>query len=529
MYGKHVGIIAALAALVLSLGAAAPAHAHAFGERFTLPLPLWLYVAAAAAVVGLSFVITAVFFRSTQHAHGYPRFNLLRWRLGRMPAHRFILMAFRLASVGVFVLILWAGFFGHQDPLKNITPTLVWVVWWVGLAFVSSLLGNIWALINPWKVIFSAAEFIFCRGDPRRSLSLGIPYPAGLGVWPAVILLLGFGWLELAWDGADKPASIALAVVGYSLISWVGMFVFGKETWIRQGDAFALFAGLLARFSPTEVRVVNPAISSSCSSPECRRRSTETVDCYECFARADGADRQWNLRPYAVGLLTSHPVHPSMMAFILLTLSTVTFDGFIETPAWANIVTSLVAPQAMTQGVVEGLLTLGLLACPILLLGIYMFFCQLIYLVITSPAGSPPTPNAAGYSAGDIAGLFVLSIIPISIAYHLAHYINFLLVTGQFIIPLASDPFGLGWNLLGTVGYEINIGIISVKTVWYLAVSAIVVAHVIAVYLAHVVALGAFKDNRRAIRSQYPMLVLMVGFTMLSLWLFAQPIVTPAG
>jgi hypothetical protein len=58
-------------------------------------------------------------------------------------------------------------------------------------------------------------------------------------------------------------------------------------------------------------------------------------------------------------------------------------------------------------------------------------------------------------------------------------------------------------------------------------VSAIVLAHVLAVYLAHVVALRTFKDNRLAIRSQYPVLVLMVGYTMISLWLFAQPIVTP--
>ena len=38
-------------------------------------------------------------------------------------------------------------------------------------------------------------------------------------------------------------------------------------------------------------------------------------------------------------------------------------------------------------------------------------------------------------------------------------------------------------------------------------------------------ALRAFGDHAAALRSQYPMLVLMVGYTMISLWILAQPIV----
>jgi hypothetical protein len=34
-----------------------------------------------------------------------------------------------------------------------------------------------------------------------------------------------------------------------------------------------------------------------------------------------------------------------------------------------------------------------------------------------------------------------------------------------------------------------------------------------------------FGDPRRAIRSQYPMLALMGGYTVVSLWIIAQPIV----
>ena len=119
---------------------------------------------------------------------------------------------------------------------------------------------------------------------------------------------------------------------------------------------------------------------------------------------------------------------------------------------------------------------------------------------------------------------FVYSLIPIALAYHLAHFFSFLLIQGQLMIPLASDPFGFGWDLLGTTDYRVNIAIINARTTWFLAVGAIVVGHVISVYLAHIIALRILKDRGLALRSQYPLLGLMVGYTMMSLWILAQPI-----
>jgi uncharacterized protein YneF (UPF0154 family) len=119
----------------------------------------------------------------------------------------------------------------------------------------------------------------------------------------------------------------------------------------------------------------------------------------------------------------------------------------------------------------------------------------------------------------------VLSLIPISLAYHLAHYLSYLLIVGQYMIPLASDPFGFGWNLFGTSRYMVNIGIVNARFVWITSVIAIVVGHIIAVFLAHVTARRLLRDNRAVLRSQIPMLVLMVGYTMISLWILAQPLV----
>ena len=93
------------------------------------------------------------------------------------------------------------------------------------------------------------------------------------------------------------------------------------------------------------------------------------------------------------------------------------------------------------------------------------------------------------------------------------------------MIPLTSDPFGFGWDLFGTRLYFVNIGIVDARFVWITSVIAIVTGHIVAVWLAHVVALRKFRESHAALRSQIPMLFLMVAYTMLSLWILAQPVV----
>src|SRR5262249_27062 len=124
-----------------------------------------------------------------------------------------------------------------------------------------------------------------------------------------------------------------------------------------------------------------------------------------------------------------------------------------------------------------------------------------------------------------VAGWFVHTLVPIGIAYHLAHYHSLLLVAGQYAIPLLSDPFGLGWALFGAALYRVDFSLINAASIWYLSVGAIVIGHVLAVYLAHVMALRVYGDPRTALRSQIPMLVLMVLYTMSSLWVLSQPVI----
>ncbi|MFQ6023521.1 MAG: hypothetical protein ACE5NW_12445, partial [Acidiferrobacterales bacterium] len=511
--GKTVWAILTLVGSIM-LASTEPASAHAFGQRYDLPVPLELYLLAAAAAVALSFVVIAAFVRGAPQFRPYPRVNLLRYRVGRLLAHRSVILVLKLVSVGLFVLVVVAGFVGNQHPLRNLAPALVWIIWWVGLAYVSAFVGNLWALINPWRITFGWAQALCRRIFQGRELSLHLPYPGALGVWPGLTLLLTFSWIELVFPEPAIPANIAWMAVGYSVVTWTGMFLFGKEQWLRQGEVFSVLFGLLARFGATELRVSRRDVCKTCGLG-CIDRDGQCVDCYKCFGLAEVHDREWNLRPYAVGLLRNEAVSTSMMAFVLLMLSMVLFDGFLATPAWANLQGFV---QANFSGSGEAFLmsikTVGLVAFWLLFLGAYLATCWFMAAV---SGGQPP--------GWEIARIFALTLVPIAIAYHLAHYLTYLLVQGQYIIPLASDPFGFGWNLLGTAGYRINIAVVGARFAWYTAVITIVVGHIVAVYLAHHRAVRTLADRRSALRSQYPMTALMIAYTVTSLSILAEPIV----
>jgi len=471
------------------------ASAHGFAQRYDLPVPLHLYVGGAAAAVALSFVVVACFVRGDRTVKHYPSFNLLSTSAGRIIASIPVRFLLRTFTVFMLVLVVVAGLIGIEDPFKNIAPTAVWVIWWVGLAYVSGLLGDLWAVINPWKAVFEAIDWLLGKFRPNMRLGLNRDYPGKLGSWAVVVLFVWFIWAELIWPESDTPSEISRIVIIYSVITWIGMLIFGCRNWLRHGEVFTVLFGLLARFAPTEYIAEK---------------------------------NEWNLRPWAVGLLPDKPISVSLTMFVLLMLSSVTFDGLLATPLWGEVaqwmlISDLVRPfilllQDTTGNAIAAISTIALIVFLVVFQLLYLAFSVLMYI-------STPANARAGLTIGEVARLFVLSLIPIALAYHLAHYLSFLLIVGQYIIPLSSDPFGFGWDLFGTRIYFPDIGIVNAKFVWITSVIAVVTGHIIAVWLSHVVALRRLGDSKAALRSQIPMLFLMVGYTMLSLWILAQPVV----
>ena len=485
---------------------ATPVSGHAFGQRYDLPIPLSYFLIGAVATVALSFVVVGMFVQKQPGSLTYPKLNLLLVPgFGRILASRGASTIARSISVALFLLLLATGLAGSERAVENLTPTFVWIIWWVGMGYIVALVGNLWIVVNPWKITFEWFQKITGGRDGPEEPPFR--YPEGLGVWPAFLLFFLFAWAENVYTAAFLPFQLAIMILIYSLIMWAGMATFGKHTWLRHAEAFTVLFGFFARFSPTEIRVADRRVCRRCGSgcadePEC-------VDCYECFEDALPEDRELNLRPYAVGLALQERVPLSTGAFVILALATVTFDGFQDTATWQDLRTALLA--ITTVDVID---TVALMAAPVLFAAIYGTFMWGVR-------------RASGDSSGTVvvARSFVLSLVPIALAYNLAHFITLLLIQGQLIVPLMSDPFGTGSDLLGTADYKINLNVIGAQAVWFISLVAIVVGHVTSVYLAHVISLRRVDSPRSALRGQLPMLGLMILYTASSLWIVAQPIV----
>jgi len=469
-------------AMLLS-GLPLPAWPHAFAERYDLPVPLGYFVIGAAAAVALSFVVAAVFMR------GMPR--------GR-PAKEFIVplgpvlqplrVACRVISVVLLCLVVVAGLFGTRNPEMNLAPIFVWIIWWVGLSFVVACIGNIWPALDPWLALFEWVDAAARRLGFARSISLNLAYPAWLGVWPAVFLLLLFVWIEVIYPQAAAPFHVAWMALAWSAITLTGMVCFGGDTWRRNADVFAIYFGTLGRFAPIDTRPDGQSIV---------------------------------LRPPGRGLITSRAESFGMVAFIVAMLATVLFDGLLGTQTLAFIhraLTGWLPGFADERGYVLG--TAGLICVWLLFLGAYLLSCLVTARLVRD------RPVAV------VARMFALNLVPIAIAYNVAHYFSYLLVQGQMIIPLLSDPLGRNWNLFGTALYYLDIGIVDARFTWYLAISSIVTGHVTSIWLAHRLALREFRTPRQAVIASVPLTVLMMTYTAISLIVIAEPLVhfiQPAG
>jgi hypothetical protein len=465
------------------LADAVPAAAHGLGQRYELPVPLGLYLVGAGVAVALSFLLMAGFMRHGASTVGWT-VELGGSVVGRVLTGPAVRWTLRLGALAAWALLVAAGLVGAQQPFKNITPIAIWVLWWVGFAFFVAFVGDIWPVVNPWATVYDLV-----RGGRPLTRPMA-RYPARWGVAPAVLFFVGFTWMELLWGGSEIPRALAIAILAYSGCTWLAMGVFGRDVWLARGELFSVYFGILGRFAP---------FAASAGNPRGRLMA----------------------RPYALGLLVERPVPPTMTLFVLLMLAAVTFDGLIETPLWAILTHALredvaeASPASLTAEVAAAISW-----------GVFAGLFVLVYWIVVRAMawsvgeGSPRRP---------LGGFFVLTLVPIGIAYHLAHYHSLLLVAGQYAIPLLSDPFGYGWDLFGTTLYRLDFSVVDAASIWYLSVGAIVIGHVIAVYLAHLMALRVYGDTRTALRSQIPMLVLMVVYTMSSLWILSQPVVKTGG
>jgi hypothetical protein len=247
-------------------------------------------------------------------------------------------------------------------------------------------------------------------------------------------------------------------IVAYTLVQIAGMQRFGRRVWIENAETFSVYFGLIAGIAPLE------------RDPEGR-----VV-----------------LRPPLSGLARVRPA-PGLLALVMIALGSTTFDGLSRTSLW-------ISWTARIGGVARyAVFTAGLLA----VIGLVTAAYVLAMRAAAEIAGEPWHP---------LALRFVPSLVPIVVAYVIAHYASFLLLEGQIGLLRLSDPFGLGWDLFGTADWAVNYALLSPEAIWYIQVAAIVIGHVGGVIVAHDRAIAMF-DPETAVRTQYALLAVMVLFT----------------
>src|SRR5260370_8874737 len=186
---------------------------------------------------------------------------------------------------------------------------------------------------------------------------------------------------------------------------------------------------------------------------------------------------------------------PSRMALGLLLLATVLYDGALGTPEWGKLEGAITAHVSALGGFkLVAIRTAGLVAFWLVFCGAYVGVSAIMSAV-----------TERGLAPLVIARSFAFTLVPIAIGYHFAHYFTFLLIQGQYIIPLASDPFGFGWNLFGPAAYPVDIPIVDARFTWLTAVTAILIGHIAAVYLPPVKAMPALHTPRAASPPQVPL------------------------
>jgi hypothetical protein len=279
--------------------------AHGLVARSDLPIPSWLFGWAAALVLVVSFVGLAVLWPD-------PRLQREGWRplprgISRAICNPVVELVCGLAGVGMLFLLVYAGFRGVQNATANITPTFVYVIFWVGLVPLSAIFGDLFKAFNPWRAIGRAVAFM-ARLVARDDLPAPLEYPKRLGLWPAAAGLFLFTALELVSADASKPQNLAIAALVYSAITFVGMALYGIDAWIARGEAFSVYFNLFSRISPLE-----------------RRRNTQS-----------GTGELGVRRPLS-GLATMDS-SPGLPWFVAVMIGTVTFDGAGEGPLWTSAV-----------------------------------------------------------------------------------------------------------------------------------------------------------------------------------------------
>lgn len=470
---KWLGIVAVL------LAAPASAWAHAFGEPVQLPMPYGLYILGSVAALVLSFVWLALGGKLAHRLNAHHQIAFPAWPTRWVRLIRATGSLFWLAALAFCII---TGLVGSNDSHRNINMTMFWIVFALGGAYASMLIGDWYKHQHPWRFLLPA------RWNGIRK------YPRWLGHWPALLQLASLVAIELFFH--STPRKLAFLLIALGALNLAGMWLWGTRRWLQRGEPFAVLFRLFAACAPLR-RVQN----------------------------ADGKYR-WRITLPFADLRRMRLWHPAQCLFVLFLLSSTAYDGLRETALYFNIFWQdpfgiLTAAFGDHPLKIYPQVRPWFVAWEIGLLIVSPLFYLLLFIVFLA-LGRLLTGNKQSMAL--LLRRYLPSLVPIAVVYHLTHYYTLLFSQGLKIRGLVSDPFGWGWNIFGTAITGRLPWLPDMAGIWTSQVVLILAGHVAAVWLAHQQALQLERSTGRAALSQLPMLVLMVVFTSVGLWILAQPL-----
>jgi hypothetical protein len=508
---RTAGVVVGLVVLVVGFSGSALAHAGSLsGSLQPVAAPFWLVLVTGGGVVAASFLFAALV---TDH-DTIREVNDRRLRLPVEPLRPLVPVVRAFSVLGLLVVAV-VGLVGPTDPLLNLAVLTVWVGWWAGYTMSTYLVADSWFLLNPWRTLSAAVEALGGRFGSWEARSL----PASVGAWPSVVGLLLLVWVEVVSPVGERPTTLVTVVAVYTLVTLAGGAVYGR-VWFDRVDpvarVFRLY-GLMAPLQRGDPTVVSP--TTEFASPRTVRDGgltvsddgdvDESVGEHDARDGPDGAESTADTAPGSLATLslpgTALVRYPEAMrrddvAFVVALLWVTTFDGLVSTPAWNGIVRALPAPPLVFH-----------LVTVVIGFGVFLS----VYRASTRFVGR----TAETYvTTRFVAGWFAPALVPIAAGYHVAHFLGYFLSLAPALGTLLLSPFAAPTTvpLLTLPG-------------WFgsLQLSFVVVGHLLAVWVAHARAFELFPGRLQPIQSQYPFVVVMVVYTMTSLWIVAQPFAAP--
>ena len=439
--------------------------AHGVGRVYQSPIPLWLYLSGAAATVAASFLLRALV-RDTGSARP----------VKRIAGDTFALVASRLLTlIGVFFLLLTvaSGVFGGDEGF-GLASLLFWVGLVVGTVAAGTIVAGTWHRADPWATLerIYRVDDQATRGSSTAPLEASAARRAEKLWWLAPVSIYLLFWFELVSGVGFDSFFIVVALLLYTL--FVLSFRASLGPMFDLVDPFAILFGFAERLAPLELR-------------------------------ADGL----YYRGWIRSLDEDRPMPRGLYAAVFVLLASTTLDNVRETVGWTEF------RDAVGIGGANDMLVDSVALAAFSLLFLLPF-------MLTVWASQRFIEERMSFDG--VARRFGWSLIPIGIAYVLAHNAPLVLTGVTLLLRGLSDPFGQGWNLLGT-GTLLQGFFPSPALVWFIEIALIVGGHILGVLAAHRTAVRLGRSHRAAVRSQYALTVLMSIFTITTLWLLSQPLV----